>query len=178
MKKILFAAIAALGFTFANAQVDDHSVIVTKLHLENVIYMQPSIDLMLGSFTDRFDYTDPNGRELQDLWGNGTSPFKVSSNRNFNVTIKAGMSNFIYVGTGTGNNIMPCGVLGFNVSSNGTGGTPTAGWNDLTTTDAPVIIGGEYGYEKPFALKFRAIPGWNYTGGTYMMDVILTATQQ
>lgn len=188
MKKFLFAAIALFVFGMANAQqagpsspvVSDHSTILSKVQLDNIIYMVPSVDLMATHFSTVGDYLDPAGLVLQDLWGNNTSPFLVFSNRNFNVTIKSGASNFSYIGPGTGNNVMPCGVLSYNLFSNATGGansTPST-WNALSTADAPLITGGTYGPARPFSIKLKATPGWNYTGGTYMIDVILTATQQ
>ncbi|HEX6915114.1 MAG TPA: hypothetical protein VF145_07720 [Chitinophagaceae bacterium] len=179
MKKLLFAAIAALGFTFANAQpVQDQSHLLASLCLENVIYMVPQVDMMGAKFQNAFDYSAPFGKELEDLWGNDVSPFWVSSNRNFNVTIKAGSPYFFYFGTGTGNNLMPAGVLDYKVASNFTGGLSNGLWHQLGVLDQTIISGGEYGFMKPFSIKLRATPGWNYTGGVYTMDVVLTATQQ
>jgi len=103
----------------------------------------------------------------------------VYSNRNFNVAIRSATANFSYVGSGTGNNVMPCSVLQYNLASNGTGGvnaTPSL-WNSLSTTAAPLITGGTFGPARPFSVKMRAIPGWSYTGGDYLLSVILTATQ-
>ncbi|MCE2703836.1 MAG: hypothetical protein LW624_00010 [Terrimonas sp.] len=88
-------------------------------------------------------------------------------------------ANFAYLGSGSGNNVMPCSVLQYSLVSNGTGGTNAtpSTWNGLSTSTAPLITGGTYGAARPFGLKLRAKPGWSYTGGTYFLDVIVTATQ-
>lgn len=179
MKRIFIGVIAIFGAMIANAQVHDHSTVLAKVQLENIISLVPPIDFMGATFNSTMDYADPAGMELKDVWGNHTSPFIVSSNRNFNVTIKAGSANFLYFGTGSGNNIMPCGVLSYNLASNGTGGTNAtpSTWNALTTSDAPLINGGTFGSYRPFSLKLKAKPGFDYVEGLYTIDVVLTATQ-
>ena len=180
MKRFLFACMAAMSIAVASAQPDsDASVILAKLDLQNVIFMVPQIDFLEADFDDAGDYLSPTGQILEDIFGNQTSPFLVFSNRNFNVAIRSATANFAYVGPGTGNNVMPCGVLEYNLATNGTGGvnaTPSI-WNSLSTTAAPLITGGTSGPAKPFSLKMRAMPGWSYTGGDYLLSVILTATQ-
>jgi len=42
-------------------------------------------------------------------------------------------------------------------------------WNSLSTTAAPLITGGTFGPARPFSVKMRAIPGWSYTGGDYLL---------
>lgn len=180
MKRFLFVFMAAVSFTVASAQpASDASVILTKLDLENVIFMIPQVDFLEADFNDAGDYLSPTGVLLEDLFGNQTSPFLVFSNRNFNVAIRAATSQFIYTGSGTGNNVMPCSVLQYNLASNGTGGTNAtpATWNPISTSSAPLITGGVYGAAKPFSVRMRALPGWSYTGGDYRLGVILTATQ-
>jgi hypothetical protein len=179
MKKLLFSALAAFSFMFASAQpASDASTIVSKVQLDNVISIVPPIDFLQTHFEDFLDYQS-SGLMLKDIFGNETSPFYVYSNRNFNVTIKAGSPNFVYVGSGTGNNVMPCGVLSYNLFSNSTGGTNATAstWNALKTTSDPLITGGTYGAAKAFSVKLKANPGWNYTGGLYSIGVVLTATQ-
>lgn len=180
MKRFLFAFMAALGFTVASAQpASDASIILARLDLDNVIFMVPQIDFLQAEFDDAGDYLSPTGMVLEDLFGNQTSPFLVFSNRNFNVAIRAATSQFIYTGSGTGNNVMPCSVLQYSLASNGTGGTNAtpSTWNPLSTSSAPLINGGTLGAAKPFSVKMRAAPGWSYTSGNYGLGVILTATQ-
>ena len=180
MKRFFFAFMAAISVSVASAQpASDASVILAKLDLDNVIFMIPQIDFLEADFDDAGDYLSPTGRILEDIFGNQTSPFLVYSNRNFNVAIRSATANFSYVGSGTGNNVMPCSVLQYNLATNGTGGvnaTPSM-WNSLSTTATPLITGGTFGPAKPFSVKMRAIPGWSYTGGDYLLSVILTATQ-
>lgn len=180
MKRFFFAFMAAISVTIASAQpTSDASVILAKLDLENVILMVPQGDFLEADFNSALDYLNPTGMILKDIFGSPVSPFFVYSNRNFNVAIRSATSNFVYVGSGTGNNVMPCGVLQYNLFTNGTGGTNAtpATWNSLSTSAAPVITGGTFGAAKPFSLRMRAIPGWNYTGGDYLLSVVLTATQ-
>ncbi|WP_341836125.1 hypothetical protein WJU16_25230 [Chitinophaga pollutisoli] len=190
MKRIVLSGVLALTSVIAFAQTQnaappppgpapasDHSTVLVGLKLENVISLVPPLDLMGAKFSSGHDYNE--GEILEDLHGNHTSDFKVSSNRNFNVTIKSSAPNFSYTGPGMSNNVMPCGALKYNLFSNGTGGTnatPSA-WNPLTVAAAPLITNGTYGKDKPFSLKFKADPGWDYTGGAYALGVILTATQ-
>ncbi|NBX11220.1 MAG: hypothetical protein EBR19_03260 [Chitinophagaceae bacterium] len=180
MKRLFFSLLAAFSFAFASAQpATDASVIISRLQLDNVILMIPPADFVQAHFHDALDYLNPYGQVLEDIYGNSSTPFLVFSNRNFNVAIRSATPTFAYMGTGTGNNVMPCSVLEYNLSSNGTGGTNATPslWNDLSTTSAPVITGGTFGAARPFALKLRAKPGWNYTGGAYTLGVIVTATQ-
>jgi hypothetical protein len=180
MKRLFFSLLAACSFAVASAQpVTDASVIISRLQLDNVILLIPPVDFVQAHFDDAGDYLNPSGRVLEDIFGNETTPFLVFSNRNFNVAIKSATANFAYLGSGSGNNVMPCSVLQYSLVSNGTGGTNAtpSTWNSLSTSTAPVITGGTYGAARPFGLKLRALPGWSYTGGTYFLDVIVTATQ-
>ncbi|MBM3923013.1 MAG: hypothetical protein FJ340_07405 [Sphingomonadales bacterium] len=122
MKRFLFACMAAMSIAMASAQpASDASVILAKLDLQNVIFMVPQVDFLEADFDDAGDYLSPTGQILEDIFGNQTSPFLVFSNRNFNVAIRSATANFAYVGPGTGNNVMPCGVLQYNLATNGKG---------------------------------------------------------
>ncbi|MFY0255730.1 hypothetical protein ACDQ55_17450 [Chitinophaga sp. 30R24] len=177
MKALFLSAAMAIASMSCFAQASDHSNVHIGLLLDNVIEIDPPADAMGAYFHTGFDYT--NGLELTDIHGGHTSDFFVSSNRNFNVTIKSASPNFLYIGFGTGNTVMPCSVLQYNLFTNGTGGTNAtpAPWNTLTVAAAPLINNGVYGPHKPFSLRFRADPGWSYSAGLYGIDVVLTATQ-
>ena len=180
MKRLFFSLLAACSFAVASAQPStDASVIISRLQLDNVILLIPPADFVQARFQNALDYLNPSGQVLEDIYGNSSTPFLVFSNRNFNVAIRSATPTFSYMGTGTGNNVMPCTVLEYSLSSNGTGGTNATPmmWNDLSTSSAPVITGGTFGGARPFSLKLRAKPGWNYTGGAYTLGVIVTATQ-
>lgn len=180
MKRLFFSLLAVCSFAIASAQpVSDASVITARLQLDNVIMLIPPTDFVEAHFSDAVDYLNPSGLVLEDISGNDSTPFLVYSNRNFNVAIKSATPMFSYVGTGTGNSVMPCSVLEYNLSSNGTGGTNSTPslWNVLSVTSAPVITGGTSGAARPFALRLRAKPGWSYTAGAYTLGVIVTATQ-
>lgn len=155
----------------------DQAVVLVSLELCNIIEICPPIDVMCAKFDSKEDYN--SGEELQDFFGHKSANFTVSSNRNFNVTIKSASPNFLYVGSGTGNTVMPSTVLKYNLNSNGTGGTNATPmtWNPLTVAAAPLINNGVHGVNKPFSVKFKADPGWDFAAGTYGLGVILTATQ-
>lgn len=195
MKKLLLSAafaIAALAgyaqsgsapISDPNSNSDRHrgasdcATVLVSLCLENVIEICPPIDVMVAKFDDKDDYNC--GEELTDFFGHHTSNFTVTSNRNFNVTIKSSSPNFLYIGPGGGNTTMPCSILKYNLASNGTGGTNATPftWNPLTVATAPLINNGVHGLFKPFSLKFKADPGWDFAAGSYNLGVILTATQ-
>ncbi|HVI46114.1 MAG TPA: hypothetical protein VM802_14660 [Chitinophaga sp.] len=188
MKKLLLSAAVALAAVSGYAQTStsptnaaalpsDRSNVAVSMCLSNIIELNPPRDQMGAIFNKSSDYN--NGEELKDPTGNPSSDFTVSSNRNFNITINAAAPNFSYTGSGTGNNVMPCTVLSYNLASNNTGGTDgtSSPWTPLTIAPAPLINNGTYGAAKTFAVKLKAEPGWNFTGGSYAVGVILTATQ-
>ncbi len=177
MKALFLSAAIALASMSCFAQASDHATVHVGLLLTNVIDIDPPVQAMGAIFDDAHDYW--HGEDLRDIHGHLDADFHVSSNRNFNVTIKSASATFAYLGTGTGNNVMPCSVLKYHLQSNltgGTNGTPFF-WNALTVAPAPLINNGHAGGNKQFSVRFRAEPGWSYTGGLYGLDVILTATQ-
>ncbi|QJB33717.1 hypothetical protein HF324_21215 [Chitinophaga oryzae] len=196
MKKLLLSAAFAIAALAGYAQsgsapvspnnnsypnpgpgLSDCATVLVCLELKNIIEICPPIDVMCAKFDCKEDYNC--GEELEDFYGHKTSNFTVSSNRDFNVTIKSSSPNFLYVGSGVGNTIMPSTVLKYNLHSNGTGGTNATPmtWNPLTVAAAPLINSGTHGCNKPFSLKFKADPGWDFAAGSYGIGVILTATQ-
>ncbi|MBV8251298.1 MAG: hypothetical protein JO154_01725 [Chitinophaga sp.] len=177
MKALFLSAAIAMASMSCFAQASDHATIRVGLCLTNIIDIDPPCSTLVGNFDDEHDYD--HGVILKNTKGDHDVDYKVSSNRDFNVTIKAGSANFSYLGTGTDDNVMPCSVLKYHLLSNNTGGTNATPsfWNALTVAPAPVINGGEEGRNKRFSLQFKADPGWNYTGGLYGLDVIVTATQ-
>ncbi len=61
MKRLFFSLLAACSFAVASAQpVADASVIISKLHLDNVILLLPPVDFVQTHFDDAGDYLDPN----------------------------------------------------------------------------------------------------------------------
>ena len=107
---------------------------------------------------------------------------KVSSNNNFNVSVKSNSANFTYTGNEIADNVMPVSKLALSVTSNATGGSVGSGFSNpayksLSTIDQPLITGGLAGSDQMFTIKYKATPGYNYAGGEYTVDVVFTATQ-
>ena len=205
MKRILFAAIAVCGFTAANAQdagalghydpkpitklQSDISKIGVTLLLDNVICMTPGRTSGTAHFRSVDDYkkgqqVSEDGRSYRDR----LFDFKVSSNRNFNVTVQPESPYFSGkggYGAEAASANMPVSVLSWKLAHNGTGGAAATnatdwnpfGWQDNKPVVAQVINGGKRGYEKEFALDMKANPGFDYNGGTYDVNVLVTATQ-
>lgn len=191
MKKLLFVAIALCGFTVARSQAlaaPSTNTIHTTLNLANVLELQVNGDnddvdaYMSASFGSEEDYE--NGVVLAQTgnFSGQTVPFSYSSNRHVNISVKSAAANFTYSGSinNTGDNVMPCSVLSWQLVGNNTGGTGAAtGWHALSTSTAAVITNGEEGGDdtQNFGMQLMANPGFNYIGGTYTLDVVVTATQ-
>ncbi|MBN9482009.1 MAG: hypothetical protein BGO70_15675 [Bacteroidetes bacterium 43-93] len=110
--------------------------------------------------------------------------YKVRSNKNFKVSVKANAANFTYVGSASPTPVMPVsGVLDLIVTSNTTGGsvaspfTLNTSWAGLSSAMQDLISNGSRGGDQMFAVKYRATPGFNYPAGNYTIDVVYTATQ-
>jgi hypothetical protein len=207
MKKVIFAAIAVCGFVASNAQNNlpvilppapaktalqsDLSQIGVRLILDNVICMTPGRTEGTAQFRSVHDFKE--GQQVSEdgviLAGSrGLFDFKVSSNRNYNVTVQPQSQYFTGSGgsgaTAASSN-MPVSVLSWKLAHNETGGSgaPGAtswtpfGWGANGATVSPVINGGLRGYEKEFSLDMKANPGFNYNGGNYDVNILVTATQ-
>lgn len=186
MKKVIFLAIAAFGFTFAQGQAlaaPSVNTIHTTINLANVLEMQLKTydgDLtdapMSASFNNEDDYEA--GVILTQPEGTNYMPFWVASNRDYNVSVKAAAANFTYSGSATDDNVMPCSILSWSSNAGNTGGTAPSGWHVLTTSNATVLTEGEEGDDSHgFTMQLLANPGFDYTGGTYQLNVVVTATQ-
>lgn len=183
MKKIvLIAATVFTGFA-SNAQLASTSASqTTNLVLTNAIDMTFTANntttgpLVSLPFTTTNDYANGVTSTAQQL--------KVRSNKNFNVTVKSSANNFSYTGTTSPAPVMPVsGVLGLEVTANGTGGSivspfSAASYSTITGTNQNLLSNGTYGGNQTFSVQYQATPGWSYPAGTYAVDVVYTATQQ
>jgi len=183
MKKIIIIAATLFTGFASQAQLANTSATQTmNLVLSNAIDMTFTANgnatgpLVSLPFTTTNDYASGVTSSAQQL--------KVRSNKNFNVTVKTSATNFSYTGTTTPAPVMPVsGVLGLEVTANGTGGSivapfSAAAYSTLTSTNQNMLSNGTYGGNQTFSVQYQATPGWSYPAGTYAVDVVYTATQQ
>jgi hypothetical protein len=108
----------------------------------------------------------------------------VSSNTAFNISVSVatGYFNIVNGGAQSMSSMPVTGVLDVMLMNNQTGGVIAPAYNNfgggLSTSPATVLTGGNSGTNKTFKIKYKATPGFAYSGGTYVVDVIYTATQQ
>jgi hypothetical protein len=182
MKKIIIFAAALLsisGAAFAQATSSanqnvslslSNAIAITFVATGNNVGTAVSIP-----FATVADYTNGVQSTAQQL--------KVQSNKAFNVTVNANAANFTYTGTTTPAPSMPVsGVLGIEVSANGTGGTiaspfSAASFATLTAASQALLNGATYGGNQTFSVIYQATPGFAYPAGTYTTNVVYTATQ-
>jgi hypothetical protein len=185
MKKIIIAAMAAIGFTtVANAQsnASGSASQTVQLALSNALEItftgngSATGATVSIPFTSVDDYANGVESSAQEI--------KVRSNKNFDVTVKTSAAYFSVTNSGvTTTSTMPASVLGIEVSANGTGGSIASGfsastYNALSATAANLIENADRGGNQTFSVKYKATPGFAYAAGTYATDVVYTATQQ
>jgi hypothetical protein len=192
MKKLIFVAIAACGFLFVKAQplaAPSSGTVHATLNIANVLELQFIDDgdlqevSMSASFANEEDLEEGQYLTLPDDESN--LPVLIASNRDYNVTVKATSSDnahFNYTGSASGPDadiVMPISVISWNVNSSTTGGSAPGGWTALSGSPVSVITHGEEGSDevRHFNIQFFANPGFNYSGGTYKCNIVLTATQ-
>ena len=183
MKKIVIIAASFLGFASA-ANAQSTSATATQqvnLNLTNAIAITfTGSGTSTGGavslpFTTVADYTNGVASTAQQL--------KVQSNKNFTVTVNANAANFTYTGSTIPAPSMPVnGVLGIEVTANGTGGTiatpfSSSAYSTLTSTAQNLISNATYGGNQTFSVQYQATPGFAYPAGTYTTSVVYTATQ-
>lgn len=108
---------------------------------------------------------------------------KVKSNKNFSVMVKANAADFSYIGNTNPAPTMPVsGVLALKVTDNSTDGAIVAPFSSnsyatLTSSNQDLISAARRGGNQRFSVKYKATPGFAYPAGTYLVDIIYTATQ-
>ncbi len=179
MKKIIAYIIAFTGIGTA-AMAQTTNVQNSSLLLSDVVEVTfVSTGTATGSvvslpFTNATNYTNGVTSSAQQL--------KVTSNRNFNVTVKTNAANFTYSGSKSPAPVMPVNsVLGLKVTSNSTGGTIASGFSSsygmLSSTNQNMITNCTRGGSQNFSVTYFANPGFTYPEGAYTINVIYTTTQ-
>ena len=185
MKKIIIAAMAAIGFTtVANAQSNASGAAsqTVELALSNALEITFTGNGSATGSTVTLDFTTVN--DYANGVASADQEIKVRSNKNFGVTVKTSTANFSVTNAGvTTTSSMPASVLGVEVSANGTGGSIASGFSSsaysaLSSTAANLIDNATYGGNQTFSVKYKATPGFAYPAGVYATDVVYTATQQ
>ena len=176
LKRISLAVMAVLfTTTFAAAQNQSSAASQTvKLTLEPVIQITAitANDVELG-----FNTTNHYASGVES----GKQEFKVQSNKDFTISVKADGDYFSYSGTTVPAPKMPVqNTLYLALSGNNTGGSVAGSFNSFTSlsnTPKDLLIGCSNGGDKVFAVNYKAAPGNAYPAGVYTVGIVYTATQ-
>ena len=162
MKKLLLSVFALTGiFIATNAQSTDnksHNVTLTLSNQMEVLFTQGASGASM-SFTTPDNYT--NG-----VTADNAARLQVRSNKAYNVTVKTAAAAF----TSTSATTMPVN----NVLYVKEAGQST--YVNLASTDQNLLSNQARGTNS-FNVSYKATPGFNYDGGTYVVSVVYTATQ-
>lgn len=106
----------------------------------------------------------------------------INSTNGFSVKAQAVSEYFTYTGNATTNtNMRVSDVLQMKVASNNTTGSIAGGHGSYqplsNSNQSQVINNGSRGANQTFAIKYKATPGYNYSGGTYSASIMYTVTQ-
>lgn len=162
MKKFFTLVLTSGLFFTASAQNatsnTNHNVTLTMTDAIEIVFTAGGSGAGL-SFTTVEHYS--NG-----VTSSNAATLRVRSNKAYDVTVKAAAANF----TSTSATTMPVsGVLAVKKSTDGT-------FVGLSTADAALTTGTRG--DGTFNVDYRATPGFNYNGGSYVANIIYTATQQ
>lgn len=179
MKKLSLLAILILAVsTFCSAQTNINATASQSVNL---------------GLSNAIELTFPNGNATQtatlntllDLINGVELPdtdVKVRSNKPFKVEVSTVSNNFTYIGNALIAPLLSAtSAIRVKVSNNNTGGnTASGGWiflNTLGTTPKIILNNCDAGGNQTFSIRYKMIPGVTLPSGTYMIDMVLTATQ-
>jgi hypothetical protein len=91
----------------------------------------------------------------------------VRSNKNFNMTVKSA-SNYFSSPSATQMPVTDVLWVKRNAQSS---------FINLSTTDQTIVANGNRGIRN-YNITYKATPGFNFDGGTYIANIVYTATQQ
>jgi hypothetical protein len=162
MKKFTLSALAIFTVIVVNAQlaapVTQNQTVTLNLQNKIEIAIEGTPSGTSFTFASAADYSS-------GLINIEASEFRVKSNQDFAITVKANTANF----TSTAATSMPSTVLSVRES-----GTTT--FTSLTTSSAPLKT--DTRGNKTFKVDYKADPQYNYDAGAYSLVVVYTATQQ
>ncbi|OSZ79137.1 hypothetical protein CAP35_13050 [Chitinophagaceae bacterium IBVUCB1] len=106
----------------------------------------------------------------------------INSTNGFSVKAQAVSEYFTYTGNATTNtNMRVSDVLQLKVANNSTTGTVAGGHTSYQpvsgSAQSQIINNGSRGANQTFAIKYKATPGYNYSGGNYSASILYTVTQ-
>ena len=164
MKTLAIAVVLSLGFLVnASAQTAasataNHNVTVALTNAIELTFTAGGTGATL-TFATPDDYT--NG-----VVAAGAATLQVRSNKAYTVAVKAAAANF----TSTSTTTMPvAGVLSVKKSTD-------ANYVGITASDAALTTGARG--TASFNVDYKATPGFAYDGGSYVANIVYTATQQ
>lgn len=173
MKNLFIISTLALGLFFIgtnNAQAQNTGTTTVNLILSDVISLETSSANVNFVYDSAEAYNTDQEHTVEDN-------IKVTSNKNFDISVKANGANFT-----AGTNSIPVDVLDITAVAGGTmGGTPTT--VNLSTTDQNINTNAELGSELTLDVNYK-IPATKSSSpailgkpaASYTQEVIYTAT--
>lgn len=165
-----------LSFFVATTQAQQSSTASQTVNLK----LEPVIQISAMAAQD----IDLNFNDISNF-ANGvqstSQEFKVQSNKEFVVNVKADASTFTYAGNASPVPAMPVNnTLYLELASNNTGGQAASSFsnfNSLSNTPQDLLLNCKNGGDQRFAINYKASPGMGYPAGTYTVGIVYTATQ-
>ena len=167
MKKLLLSLVAIVGLTIAaNAQST-----ATDSKNENItVELKDAVELTLTSNANGnaflFDNVDEYENGLTNL---NASTLKVRSNKAWKIDVKANSANFT---GGDATTPMPASVLSVGIGNQNFLPLSTTAQDLKTGPRGTNTVAGNF-----FNVDYKANPGFNYSAGVYVMNVVYTLTQ-
>jgi hypothetical protein len=176
LTRISLAVMAVLiSTTFATAQNQSGSATQTvSLVLAPIIQISAvtASNVQIG-----FNTTDQYANGVNS----GNQQFKIQSNKDFMISVKADAANFAYSGSANPAPQMPVqNILYLALADNNTGGAVAnsfGSYTSLSSTPQDMLVQCRNGSDKTFAVNYKAKPGNAYPAGTYTVGIVYTATQ-
>jgi hypothetical protein len=161
MKTVLLSVLSLVLFVSANGQATQTANHNVSLVLNDAL----TIAFTTGGSGQTMTFSTvsnyANGVELPTA-----AVLNVKSNRAYNLSVKAATANFTLGGNAS---TLPCSVLGVKETS-------ASAYTSLGTTAADLLTNQPIG-ENNHTFDYKATPGY-FQSGTYVLNVVYTATQQ
>ena len=178
IKRIINAVVLASFFmatTIANAQENSGTASQSvTLNLAPVIQISamtsPNVNLGFNNISNYVHGVESANQQ-----------FKIHSNKDYLVTVRANAAHFSYSGNAYPAPQMPVSnTLFLSVAENNTGGTIANSFSNfvsLSDNSKQLLLNCKNGGDKTFSINYKAIPGPQYPAGDYTVGILYTATQ-
>lgn len=178
MNRLIYAMVLAsflLPATLATAQENSGTASQSvTLQLAPVIQISavtsPNVNLGFNNITNYVQGVESASQQ-----------FKVHSNKDYLITVRANAATFSYSGNAYPAPQMPVdNILFLSVADNNTGGTVAGSFSNfvsLSDNSKQLLLNCKNGGDKTFSVNYKAIPGPQYPAGDYTVGILYTATQ-